>query len=72
MKNLSIFINGMHCGSCVVAVRQALEEVAGVHTCDVRVGGAEVTFDSSVANKTELLAAIRAAGSFEIRGFSVE
>lgn len=70
MKKLSIHIDGMHCDGCVVAVREGFEAVAGVQTCNVRLGGAEVTFDPTAVSKAELFAALRAAGPFEIRGFS--
>lgn len=39
-SKLSLSINGMHCGHCVSAVKQALESVPGVTVENVEIGKA--------------------------------
>jgi copper chaperone CopZ len=40
MKTISLAINGMHCGHCVSAVKQALESVSGVTVQHIEIGKA--------------------------------
>ena len=65
-----IEIDGMHCAQCVQAVEQVLTHHAGVATCHVQVGLAEVTFDPTRTEKGGIFEAIRGAGAFQVRGFS--
>ena len=70
MTKLNILISGMHCEACVGVIREDIKALPGVRACEVRVGQAEVSFDAEVTAKADLLNAIRASGSFEVRGFS--
>ena len=68
MKTIQLAIDGMHCGHCVGAVKQALIRVAGVASADVRIGGATVQAESDTSQE-DLRAAVENAGYFaEVRG----
>jgi copper chaperone len=43
MSEITLKIDGMHCGSCVRRVNQALASVPGVVVKEVRVGAARLT-----------------------------
>lgn len=43
--------------------------VPGLESCKIRVGVAEVEYDESRARKSDLVAAVRRAGAFEIERF---
>lgn len=61
MDEITLRIDGMHCGACVRRVTQALQKVEGTEVQEVRLGAARV----SVANATAtpaLLASIAKAG----------
>lgn len=60
-KDVELRIQGMSCGHCVKAVREALEHVAGVTKADVEVGRAHVVCEESVAREA-LVAAVVDAG----------
>ena len=55
-------IEGMSCGHCVKAVRQALESIAGVDVENVEIGRAQVSYDSSVTDRIHLIEAIEEEG----------
>ncbi|MFQ5591752.1 MAG: heavy-metal-associated domain-containing protein [Phycisphaerae bacterium] len=67
---IALRITGMHCDSCIQTLKAALTQMRGVHDCDVRLGDAVVTYDEAVVTRADILAAVRAAGAFEISGFS--
>lgn len=59
MEKLTIQIDGMSCGHCVSAVKQALAEVPGVTVEDVSIGHAVVSYEpaqTSTADITDALA----------------
>jgi copper chaperone len=56
MEHVSLHIEGMTCGHCVSAVRQALSAVDGVTVESVAVGSATVAYDPA-RTSAELLAA---------------
>jgi copper chaperone CopZ len=60
MAELTLHIDGMHCGSCVRRVTTAVESVAGVKAVEVRVGAARI--EAAPANTEAVLAALAAAG----------
>jgi copper chaperone len=43
VSEITLKIDGMHCGSCVRRVSQALAGIAGVKVNEVRVGAARLT-----------------------------
>jgi copper chaperone CopZ len=43
MAEFTLHIDGMHCGSCVKRVTQALAAVEGVAVNEVRIGAARLT-----------------------------
>lgn len=45
MAEFTLQIDGMHCGSCVRRVSQALSQTEGLNVKEVRVGGARVESD---------------------------
>jgi copper chaperone CopZ len=45
MAEFTLQIDGMHCGSCVRRVSQALSQAEGLTVKEVRVGGARVESD---------------------------
>ena len=42
MREITLNIEGMHCGACVRRVNQALERTPGIEVVEVRVGAARV------------------------------
>jgi copper chaperone len=62
MKEVSkLAIEGMHCGACVMRVKNALAAVPGVEVKDVAVGSATVALDESVSAGT-VISAVEATG----------
>lgn len=55
-------IEGMSCGHCVRAVRQALEEVEGIEVQSVEIGSAQVIYDPSATDHGDLVEVIEDAG----------
>jgi copper chaperone len=55
-------IEGMSCGHCVKAVRQALEAIDGVDVENVEIGMAQVNYDPSVTDRAYLVEAIEEEG----------
>ena len=62
MSELTLRIDGMHCGSCVSRVSQALASVEGVVVNEVRVGAARFTSTVDPALVDLALAALAKAG----------
>lgn len=62
MINLALSINGMSCGHCLNAVRQALSNAPGVTVDSVRIGRADVQFDPAVTNADQVAAAVTKSG----------
>jgi copper chaperone len=63
MTTVGLSIDGMSCGHCVAAVKQALESVPDVVVRDVRIGTATVETDDP-ATIDAIKAAIEDAGYF--------
>lgn len=61
MQNASLKIAGMSCGHCVMSVKGALNEVAGIKASDVKVGSASVSFEAP-ATIEAIAAAINESG----------
>ncbi len=55
-------IDGMSCGHCVRAVREALEDLPGVEVAEVEVGRATVRYDDAQTGPADLAAAVEEAG----------
>jgi copper chaperone CopZ len=62
MRTLTFEIEGMSCGHCLDAVRQALSATTGVRVDSVQLGRAVVTFDERVTAPAEIESAIDGAG----------
>jgi copper chaperone CopZ len=62
MAEYTLRIDGMHCGSCVKRVTQALAAVEGVVVNEVRVGAARLTSNQNPAPIDLALAALAKAG----------
>jgi len=62
MPEFTLRIDGMHCGSCVRRVTQALASIEGITVIDVRVGAARLTSGNNPAPIDLALAALAKAG----------
>ena len=62
MAEFTLHIDGMHCGSCVKRVTQALASVEGVVVNEVRVGAARLTSSQNPAPIDLAVAALAKAG----------
>jgi len=64
MERITLSIEGMSCGHCVAAVREALAELPGVAVEEVRVGAATVRVDDAHRDGAagSVLAAVQDAG----------
>jgi copper chaperone CopZ len=58
MSEIVLNIDGMHCGSCVRRVTQALERVPGAEVVEVRIGAVRVKADDPAPS----IAALAKAG----------
>ncbi|HLA62914.1 MAG TPA: cation transporter [Rhodothermales bacterium] len=62
MTTETLKIDGMTCGHCVAAVRNALAEVEGVDVEDVQIGEARVRYDEEKTSRDALVAAVEEEG----------
>jgi copper chaperone len=62
MAEFTLRIDGMHCGSCVRRVTQALATVEGIVVNEVRVGAARLTSSQNPAPVDLAVAALAKAG----------
>ena len=62
MAEFTLNIDGMHCGSCVRRVTQALASVEGVAVNEVRIGAARLTSSQNPAPVDLAVAALAKAG----------
>ena len=62
MKSLTLKIDGMSCGHCVMSVQKALRALDGVQVDQVLVGSAQLQFDPARRKVDEILEAIRDEG----------
>ena len=61
-QNLSLTIEGMHCGGCVNRVTTALNKIAGVTVERVEVGSALIQFDEETATPQAIVDAVNRTG----------
>jgi copper chaperone CopZ len=62
MAEVTLQIDGMHCGSCVRRVSQALASTPGIEVKEVRVGAARFTSSDETAAVDQAIAALARAG----------
>ncbi|MBW4043773.1 heavy-metal-associated domain-containing protein [Acidipila rosea] len=62
MSEVTLKIDGMHCGACVRRVTQTLEKLDGVKVEDVTVGAARVEASDPASATPAILAALQKAG----------
>lgn len=62
MAQFTLKIDGMHCGSCVRRVGQALASTPGIAVDEVQVGAARISSDQDPAPVEAAIAAIAKAG----------
>lgn len=55
-------IEGMGCGHCVKAVREALAGIPGLQVEEVKLGSATVSYDPALVGEDRIRAAVAAAG----------
>jgi copper chaperone len=61
-NTLNLAIEGMHCGTCVRRVTNALQSVEGVTVNSVEVGSAEVAFEATEIAAQDITAALDRKG----------
>lgn len=61
-QDISLQIQGMHCGACVRRVTSALEKVGGVKINSVEVGSARVAIDPQQVRPEQLIEAVNRIG----------
>ncbi len=63
-RSAELHVEGMHCGSCVALIEEALHEQSGVTTAtvDLESARAVVAYDPALVGPDELCAAIAEAG----------
>jgi copper chaperone len=62
MTEVTLKIEGMSCQHCVMRVKKAVSQLAGVSDSQVDVGSAKVTYDESKVARADLDKAVMAAG----------
>lgn len=62
MAEFTLSIDGMHCGSCVRRVSQALNATAGVEVEEVRIGAARVRAPEEIPAVAAAIASLAKAG----------
>jgi len=62
MAEFTLHIDGMHCGSCIRRVSQALGSVDGATVQEVRLGAARLSTTQSTAPVDLAIAALAKAG----------
>jgi len=62
MAEVTLQIDGMHCGSCVRRVSQALAATEGIEVKEVRVGAARFAAIDEAAAVEQAIAALAKAG----------
>jgi copper chaperone CopZ len=62
MRRATLHIEGMSCGHCLNAVNRALSAVPGVTIDGVRIGRADVTYDETTTQPSDLETAVADAG----------
>ncbi len=62
MQPLTLKIDGMSCGHCVMSVQKALRALDGVQVEQVLVGSAQLQFDPAMRQVDDILEAIRDEG----------
>ncbi len=62
MNRVTMTIDGMSCGHCVMSVRKALQAIDGVEVQEVRVGAATVAFDPGATSADQLRQAVEDEG----------
>lgn len=61
-QELTLSIDGMHCGACVQRVTNALLAVSGVALGGVEVGSAKLSFDPEKTSPDEIIQAVDRIG----------
>jgi len=62
MRQAILDIEGMSCGHCLNAVNRALSAVPGVRIDAIRIGRADVSYDESTIDPSQLEVAVSGAG----------
>lgn len=62
MSEFNLHIDGMHCGSCVRRVTQALTATEGVEVKEVNIGSAQLSSSTEPAPIDAAIAALARAG----------
>jgi copper chaperone CopZ len=62
MSEFSLRVDGMHCGSCVRRVSQALAQTPGLEVKEVQIGAARLSSELDPPPVDRAIAALAAAG----------
>lgn len=52
----------MSCQHCVASLKNVLDKLTGIHSSDVEIGSATVTYDENLMNAILIISAIKDAG----------
>jgi copper chaperone CopZ len=55
-------IDGMSCGHCVTAVREALQRIPGLEVLEVVIGHARIAYDPDLVDRAAIESAVAGAG----------
>lgn len=62
MSTMTMKVDGMSCGHCVMSVERALSEIEGVKVEQVKIGSAVVQFDAAKVSASKIAEAVEDAG----------
>lgn len=64
MKKIELNIKGMHCNSCTVLIKDALEEHKGVQNVnvDLKKNKAVLSYDEKITNEKQLIETVKNEG----------
>ncbi len=62
MTKTDLAIEGMSCQHCVMRVKKAVDQLAGVSQADVSIGTARISYDETKIKEKDLVEAVEKAG----------
>jgi copper chaperone len=62
MTTKEIYIEGMNCNHCVMAVKKELSKIQGLQIKEVRIGSATLEYDESTVSPSKIKEAVEEAG----------
>jgi len=62
MAEINMKIDGMSCQHCVMSVKKAVDAVEGIHSSEVAVGSAKISYDDIKTDRDAFVKAVQHAG----------